>query len=226
MRYCVILYTFSASYCTSKIPPMCRIPMLITVLWFLSLFSLVHAQAELVEEQATFAGGCFWCTEAIFTRFEGVKSVVSGYAGGQGVNPTYQQVSSGTSGHAEVVQITFLPSLIDYEELLQVFFRTHDPTTLNRQGNDVGTQYRSAVFYHNAIQQKRANDYIDALRDANTYKDPIVTEVTAMDKFYVAENYHQNYYEANRSQPYCRFVIAPKLAKAKKLFPARFKEVK
>lgn len=160
---------------------------------------------------ATFGGGCFWCTEAIYLAINGVESVESGYAGGQTENPTYGQVSSGRTGHAEVIQITFNPQTISYEELLEIFFATHDPTTLNRQGADVGTQYRSIILYHSEEQKETAFKTIKKLQ--GEYKDPIVTQVVPYKKFYKAEDYHQNYYENNRFQPYCRMVIDPKMQK-------------
>ena len=174
-------------------------------------------------QTATFGSGCFWCTEAIFEKLEGVESVVSGYSGGSVENPTYNQVTTGKTGHAEVTQIKFNPDIISYEELLEVFWKTHDPTTLNRQGADVGTQYRSAVFYHNEKQKELAEKYKNKLEEAGIFKDPIVTEVTKFDKFYAAEDYHQNYYEANKNQPYCAFVITPKLEKFQEVFSDKIK---
>ena len=172
---------------------------------------------------ATFGSGCFWCTEAIFEKLNGVESVVSGYSGGKTVNPTYKEVTTGKTGHAEVTQIKFDPTIIIFDELLEVFWKTHDPTTLNRQGNDIGTQYRSVIFYHNENQQKLAEEYKRKLEEAEIYNDPIVTEITAFDKFYIAENYHQDYYEQNKSQPYCSFVITPKIEKFKKVFKEKLK---
>jgi len=162
-------------------------------------------------EQATLGGGCFWCTEAVYLALNGVKSVESGYSGGKTENPTYGQVSSGRTGHTEVIQLTFNPSIISYEEILEVFFATHDPTTLNRQGADVGTQYRSIILYHSEEQKQTAQKTILKLK--GEYKDPIVTQVEPYKKFYKAEDYHQNYYENNRGQPYCRMVIDPKMQK-------------
>lgn len=167
-------------------------------------------------EQATFGNGCFWCTEAVFQLVDGVKSAVSGYSGGHVKNPSYKAVCDGTTGHAEVIQITYDASKVSFKELLEVFFLTHDPTTLNRQGNDVGTQYRSAIFYHNEQQKKEAEAYIQLLSDDEVYGDPIVTEVTSFEKFYPAENYHQEYYDRNSSQPYCAYVVRPKIEKYKK----------
>lgn len=173
---------------------------------------------------ATFGGGCFWCTEAIFEQLEGVLKVESGYSGGHIKNPAYREVVSGRTGHAEVIHITYNPEVIDFVLLLEVFFNTHDPTTLNRQGADVGTQYRSAVFYHDEAQQKSANEMIDALGKAQVFKDPIVTEVTAFDAFYVAEDYHQNYYENNKYQGYCQVVINPKLEKFQEQYKDKLKK--
>ncbi|MBN1582182.1 MAG: peptide-methionine (S)-S-oxide reductase MsrA [Anaerolineae bacterium] len=167
---------------------------------------------------ATLGGGCFWCLEAVFDELEGVLHVESGYSGGTVANPTYRQVCAGTTGHAEVVQITFDRSRISFREILQVFFDIHDPTTLNRQGADVGTQYRSAIFYHSDEQKAIAEDMIAELNDKSNWQNPIVTEVTPFTTFYEAEAYHQTYYQDNQSQPYCRAVIAPKLAKFRKLY--------
>lgn len=175
-------------------------------------------------EVATFAGGCFWCTEAIFLELEGVKAVVSGYTGGARPNPTYEQVCSGATGHAEATQITFDPKKISFGELLEVFFATHDPTTLNRQGNDIGTQYRSEIFYHNDEQKKVAEDYIAQLTAAKTFEDPIVTKVSPAVVFYAAENYHQNYYNQNKGQSYCHYVITPKVEKVRDHFKDKLKK--
>ena len=169
-------------------------------------------------ETATFAGGCFWCVEAIFQNLQGVASVVSGYTGGSVENPTYDQVCSGATGHAEAIQITFDPAKISYKELLEVFWQTHDPTTLNRQGNDTGTQYRSAIFYHSDQQRQTAELYKKELVAAKIWGSPIVTEIVPFKKFYKAEDYHQNYYRQNAGQPYCRFVITPKVEKFRKVF--------
>lgn len=175
-------------------------------------------------EKATFGSGCFWCTEAIFEKLNGVTSVVSGYAGGHVDNPTYEEVCTGTTGHAEVTQITYDPKIITYDELLEVFWKTHDPTTLNRQGNDVGPQYRSVIFYHNEEQKALAEKYKDELNKSGAWDNPIVTEITAYTNFYPAEKYHQNYYENNPNQGYCAFVIAPKLEKFKKVFNDKLKK--
>jgi len=166
----------------------------------------------------TLGGGCFWCLEAVYVEMEGVESAVSGYAGGHVENPTYQQVCTGTTGHAEVVQVTFDPTVVTFRELLEVFFTIHDPTTLNRQGNDVGPQYRSAIFYHNEEQREVAQKVIAELEAAEVWDNPIVTEVTPLGTFYEAEDYHQNYFENNSRQPYCQFVVAPKVAKFRKKF--------
>src|SRR5262245_50388031 len=169
-------------------------------------------------ETATFGNGCFWCTEAVFQRLKGVISVQSGYTGGHVDHPSYEQVCMGDTGHAEAIQITYDPSQITYDELLEVFWKTHDPTTLNRQGNDVGTQYRSAIFYHNEQQRKLAEEYKKKLDAEKIWKDPIVTEITPFTNFFPAENYHKDYYNKNGYQPYCVFVIKPKLEKLEKLF--------
>jgi peptide-methionine (S)-S-oxide reductase len=175
-------------------------------------------------EKATFGSGCFWCTEAVFERVNGVKDVVSGYAGGTKENPTYEQVCTGKTGHAEVTQITYDPSVISYDELLQVFWKTHDPTTLNRQGNDVGTQYRSVIFYHDEEQKIKAEKYKEELNKSGAWKDPVVTEIAPLTKFYKAESYHQDYYEKNPNQGYCAFVIGPKIEKFEKVFKDKLKK--
>jgi peptide-methionine (S)-S-oxide reductase len=175
-------------------------------------------------EVATFAGGCFWCTEAVFLELEGVSSVVSGYIGGSTPNPTYEQVSAGTSGHAEATQITFDPSVISYGELLEIYFATHDPTTLNRQGADIGTQYRSEIFFNNEDQRQQAEDYIAQMTEQRTFPAPIVTKVSPASEFYPAENYHQNYYNRNKNQSYCSYVITPKVQKVRKSFAGKLKK--
>jgi peptide-methionine (S)-S-oxide reductase len=169
-------------------------------------------------ELATFGSGCFWCTEAVFQRLKGVEKVVSGYAGGHVVNPTYRQVCSGDTGHAEVIQVQYDPSQTSYEQLLEIFWKTHDPTTPNQQGNDYGPQYRSVIFYHNDEQKRLAEEYKKKLDQAKIWKDPIVTEISPFTNFYPAENYHQDYYNQNRNQPYCTFVIRPKIEKLEKVF--------
>ncbi|MGA9270994.1 MAG: peptide-methionine (S)-S-oxide reductase MsrA [Lutimonas sp.] len=172
---------------------------------------------------ATFGNGCFWCTEAIFQQLKGVESVYPGYTGGSVKNPSYREVCNGTTGHAEAIQIKYDPQVISYRELLDIFFYTHDPTTLNRQGYDVGTQYRSAIFYHNEDQKVAAEEIIAQLTAEKVYDDPIVTEVTEMDVFYKAEDYHKNYYQNNKNQGYCRAVINPKLDKFMKKYGAKTK---
>ena len=175
-------------------------------------------------ETATLGAGCFWCVEAVFDDLKGVEDVVSGYSGGHTENPTYREVCSETTGHAEVAQIRFDPEVISFKEILQVFFAVHDPTTLNRQGNDVGTSYRSAIFYHDENQKRIAEEVIREVTEEGVYDDPIVTEVTAFDKFYPAEDYHQEYFENNPNQPYCAAVVAPKVAKFRKKFVDRLKK--
>jgi len=178
-------------------------------------------------ETATFGTGCFWCTEAIFKELEGVISVMPGYSGGQTVNPTYKEVCSGETGHAECTQIVFDPSKISYDELLEVFFKVHDPTSLNRQGNDVGTQYRSVIFYHNDEQKRLAGKYKTELDRSGAYDKPIVTQIVPMEKFYPAENYHRDYYEYNKDKnPYCAVVVRPKLEKFRKVFSEKLKAKK
>jgi len=172
---------------------------------------------------ATLAGGCFWCLEAVFAQLQGVDSVLSGYSGGAVPNPTYQQVCTGKTGHAEVVQITFDPSVVSYREILKVFFDIHDPTTLNRQGADVGTQYRSAIFYHDDEQKRIAEEVIQEMTAAKVWDDLIVTEVAPFKVFYRAEDYHQGYFARNGHQPYCRIVVAPKVSKFRKLYLGKLK---
>lgn len=175
-------------------------------------------------EKATFAGGCFWCTEAVFQRLKGVQGVVSGYSGGDVKDPTYEQVSSGLTGHAEAVQISYDPKLISYADLLEVFWKTHDPTTLNQQGPDYGTQYRSAIFYHDEAQKEAAEHYKKELDAEHAFRKPIVTEITKFTVFYPAEPYHQDYFETHKSQAYCRAVINPKVHKMTKLFRDKLKD--
>jgi len=172
---------------------------------------------------ATFGAGCFWCTEAVFLNVKGVTKVVSGYEGGKVKNPSYREVCTGETGHAEVTQITFDPSIATFEELLEVFWNTHDPTTLNKQGADEGTQYRSVVFYHNEEQKKLAEAYKKQLEASHVYKNSIVTEITPASTFYAAEDYHQNYYALNANQGYCQYVIRPKVEKFKKQFASKVK---
>lgn len=169
-------------------------------------------------ELATFAGGCFWCTETIFKRLKGVEEVISGYAGGRIDNPTYEQVSSGDSGHAEAIQVKFDPKVISYEQLVEIFFKLHDPTTLNQQGADIGEQYRSVIFYHDEAQKEIAEKIMNKFEKEKIYEDPIVTEITPFNNFFKAEDYHQDYYEQNRNtNSYCRIVIDPKIQKLYKL---------
>jgi peptide-methionine (S)-S-oxide reductase len=174
-------------------------------------------------EKATLGGGCFWCTEAVYLELKGVVDVKPGYSGGHVKNPSYKEVCNETTGHAEVVQIIFDPAIVSYTEILEVFFVTHDPTTLNRQGNDVGTQYRSAIFYHSEQQKQTAQKVIELLTKDKVYNKPIVTEVTKFDVFYVAEDYHHNYFARNKNQPYCQFVVAPKVDKFRKVFKEKMK---
>lgn len=174
-------------------------------------------------ETAIFGSGCFWCTEAIYERVKGVYSVISGYSGGSVENPAYKEVCEGTTGHAECIKIKFNPEEISYDELLEIFWRTHDPTTLNRQGNDVGTQYRSVIFYVNVEQRKKAEYYKQKLTEEKIWQNPIVTEITKFEKFYPAEDYHQDFYENNPGQGYCAFVITPKVEKFEKIFKDKLK---
>ena len=176
-------------------------------------------------EQATLGGGCFWCLEAVFELAEGVEQVKSGYAGGAAPNPTYEEVCAGTTGHAEVVQVTFDPQAISFGELLEIFFTVHDPTTLNRQGNDVGTQYRSVVFHHSDEQARIARSVIEEMDSDGPWDDPIVTEVTPLDVFYPAEHHHDEYFRRNGNQPYCQFVVAPKVVKFRQKFAHRLRQV-
>lgn len=174
-------------------------------------------------ETATLAGGCFWCLEAVYDQLKGVQDVVSGYAGGHVQNPTYQQVCTGNTGHAEVVQVKYDPEMITFQDLLDVFFTIHDPTTLNRQGNDIGTQYRSAIYYHTPEQKEIAEATIANVNASDVWQNPVVTEVTPIDTFYPAEDYHQEYFENNPNQGYCTVVIAPKVAKFRKQHLERLK---
>jgi peptide-methionine (S)-S-oxide reductase len=175
-------------------------------------------------DTATFGGGCFWCVEAVYQQLNGVVSVASGYSGGPRANPSYEQVCSGATGHAEVIQIVYDATKISFDELLQVFWTVHDPTTLNRQGADVGTQYRSVVFYHNDNQKELTESYIEKLNAEHAFNNPVVTEVSPLTVFYKAEDYHQNYYNDNQNQPYCSFVIQPKVEKFKKVFGDKLKK--
>jgi peptide-methionine (S)-S-oxide reductase len=175
-------------------------------------------------ETATLGAGCFWCVEAVFDDLRGVEDVVSGYSGGHTENPTYREVCSETTGHAEVTEIKFDPEVISFADILRVFFAVHDPTTLNRQGNDIGSSYRSAIFYHSDQQKRTAEEIIKEVTEAGIYDNPIVTEVTKFDKFYPAEDYHQEYFANNPTQPYCAAVVAPKVAKFRKQFVSRLKK--
>jgi peptide-methionine (S)-S-oxide reductase len=183
----------------------------------------VTTNTEENTQLATFGAGCFWCVEAIFEQLNGVNKVVSGYSGGHVKNPAYKEVCNGTTGHAEVCQISYDPSVISFDELLEVFWQVHDPTTLNRQGNDVGTQYRSVVFYHNNEQRQKAELYKQKLDQSGAFENPIVTEISAYSTFFAAENYHQNYFNENGEQPYCQFVVRPKVEKFQKVFKDKLK---
>lgn len=176
-----------------------------------------------MEQKATLGSGCFWCTEAVFQRLIGVAKVKSGYMGGHTSNPTYEEVCSGNTGHAEVVQVTYDDTKVSYEEILEVFWKTHDPTTLNRQGNDVGTQYRSVVFFHNEDQRQLAVQLKQKLEESGAWVDPIVTEISPAGDFYEAENYHDDYFNRNGNQPYCAFVVAPKVKKFEEVFKTQLK---
>ena len=211
-----------------------RILLVLILLLFIISFQQVNAQTKNQESKAginkkgklmkaTFGSGCFWCTEAVFELVNGVQSVVSGYAGGTTENPTYEEICTGSTGHAEVVQITYDNEIISYEELLEIFWKTHDPTSLNRQGNDVGTQYRSGIFYHNEEQKQLAENYKTELDKSGAWDKPIVTEIVPLATFYKAEDYHQDYYEKNPNQGYCAFVIAPKIEKFEKVFKNKLK---
>lgn len=185
--------------------------------------SKINDTIPMGKEVATLGAGCFWCIEAVFQELKGVEIVTSGYAGGKIANPTYKEVCSGLTGHAEVARIVFDPNVISFKEILEVFWLTHDPTTLNRQGADVGTQYRSVIFYHNQAQKEVAEYYKQELEAAKAYDMPIVTEISPVPTFYIAENYHQNYYSLNGDQPYCRYVIQPKMEKFRKVFSSKLK---
>ena len=178
----------------------------------------IRAEDSSAVAKATFGGGCFWCTEAVYAEIRGVKSVTSGYTGGRIPNPNYKQVCSGLTGHAEAVEIEYDPAVVPYEKLLEIFFATHDPTTLNRQGADVGTQYRSAIFYHDDTQREIAKNVIEKLNESKVFPSPIVTTLEKAKVFYAAESYHQDYFANNGYQPYCQAVVAPKVAKVRKVF--------
>ena len=203
---------------------------LILILILIGVYSKPVVNAEDMQDQqnepfeiATFGAGCFWCVEAVFQSLKGVNKVVSGYSGGHVKKPTYKQVCAGTTGHAEVCQIYFNPQVITFDELLEVFWSTHDPTTLNRQGNDIGTQYRSVVFYHNKSQKELAVMYKEKLDGSGAFPNPIVTEISPFKTFFVAEDYHQEFYDLNPNQPYCTYVIQPKMEKFKKVFSEKLK---
>lgn len=191
---------------------------------FLEISEPIPMEVENGWSVATFAGGCFWCTEAVFLEIKGVHKVVPGFTGGIIKNPAYREVTTGRTGHAEAIQITFDPKQVSFEDLLEIFFATHDPTTLNRQGNDIGTHYRSEIFYHDDEQKKKTEAYIAALTQENVFPNPIVTRVTPASEFYIAEDYHHNYYRQNTSQPYCQYVISPKVDKVRKLFKDKLAE--
>ncbi|QNK62397.1 peptide-methionine (S)-S-oxide reductase MsrA [Pedobacter sp. PAMC26386] len=191
---------------------------------FLILLSVNGADAQQKKSQkATFGMGCFWCSEALFQRLDGVTKVKSGYEGGQLADPTYEEVCTGTTGHAEVIEVTYDPAKISYDELLEVFWKSHDPTTLNRQGADSGTQYRSVIFYSTPEQKTAAEQYKAELNKINAFGKPVVTEITKAQPFYVAEGYHQDYFNKNADKPYCRLVILPKMEKLEKIFKAKLK---
>ncbi|PWK77149.1 peptide-methionine (S)-S-oxide reductase [Mucilaginibacter oryzae] len=201
-----------------------KIICLVIVLSAVVVNSFASAPPKKVLDTATFATGCFWCTEAKFQQLKGVEKVISGFSGGHVANPSYELVCTGTTGHAEACNIIYDPAIISYDELLAAFFVAHDPTQLNRQGNDVGTQYRSAIFYHNNAQKQKAQYYISKLNAEKAYKNPIVTQVVPYKAFYKAEDYHQNYFNQNGEQPYCKYVIQPELEKFKKVFKNKLKQ--
>ena len=178
---------------------------------------------EKIYQVATFASGCFWCTEAIFLRIKGVIKVQSGYMGGHVKNPTYKEVCNGETGHAECIQVSYNPALVSYAELLEIFWKTHDPTTLNRQGNDMGTQYRSVIFYHTTEQKLLAEQYKKQINDEKAFQNPVITEIVPFTNYYAAEEYHQNYYNLNSEEGYCKFLIQPKLEKFEKIFKNKIK---
>lgn len=198
--------------------------LLILSLLCMSIYSSkAQDQITMRTEIATFGAGCFWCIEAVFQELKGVEKVISGYSGGKIKNPTYREICSGLTGHAEVAQIHFNPEIISFKQLLEVFWKTHDPTTLNQQGADKGTQYRSVIFYHSEEQKNDAEYYLAKLEEAKAFDKPIVTEISKLDVFYEAEDYHQNYYNDNKQAPYCTFVIVPKLEKFRKAFADQLK---
>ncbi len=210
-----------------------KVALLFFIFLFISFFALTRTEAKTSQKEkpmqnkteiATLGGGCFWCIEAIYERVRGVIKVTSGYSGGHVENPTYEQVSTGTTGHAESVQIEFDPTVISYNEILDIFWQIHDPTQLNRQGNDIGPQYRSVIFYHDERQKEIALKSKAELEKENIFDKPIVTEITAFKRFYPAESYHKNYYDRNSDEPYCQLVITPKLQKFKKHFSEYLKK--
>lgn len=215
MRFLVLLFSLAVTSCDAQVTERSRSDE--------SAAANLFVKSNDSMEIATFGAGCFWCVEAVFQQIKGVDTVVSGYMGGKIPNPTYREICSGLTGHAEVIQIRFNPQVVGFADLLKVFWGTHDPTTLNRQGADVGTQYRSAVFYHNAVQKELAENIKADLNKSGVFANPIVTEITAATTFYIAEDYHQNYYRLNGDQPYCRFVIQPKMEKLDKVFKAYLK---
>ncbi|MEQ9442436.1 MAG: peptide-methionine (S)-S-oxide reductase MsrA [Cyclobacteriaceae bacterium] len=214
----IISFVFSAVYCTSPTQEATS-----NEGYNVQPASLTEAEKQELDT-ATFAGGCFWCTEAVFERVKGVKSVVSGYSGGEQANPTYEQVGAGLTDHAEAIEIYYDSKVITYQQLLEVFFGTHDPTQLNRQGPDVGKQYRSAVFYHNPEQQKLAEQYMEKLDESGKYNKPIVTQLVPYKKFWIAEDYHQDYYEHNPGNPYIQSVTKPKVKKFQKNYAELLKD--
>jgi peptide-methionine (S)-S-oxide reductase len=191
---------------------------------FQQMNSTTTHEATHTSQTATFGAGCYWCTEAQFQQLKGVEKVESGFSGGHVLNPTYKQVCNGTTGHAEVCNITYDPAVISFDELLAAFWTCHDPTTLNRQGNDIGTQYRSVIFYHNEEQKIKAEAYKKKLNEEKAWDKPVVTEIAAFDKFYKAEDYHQNYYNDNTTAPYCKYVVGPKVEKFKEIFKDKLKK--
>lgn len=217
--YCTIILLFLAGI------PACGQPKSSSPVKKNTAMSSIEINPSTTLDTATFANGCFWCTEAIFEELKGVFSATSGYTGGQTKNPTYKEVCSGETGHAECIQVVYDPAIISFDELLEVFWSTHDPTTLNRQGNDIGTQYRSGIFYHSEAQRSKAQAYKEALDKSGAWDRPIVTEITPFSIFYPAEDYHQQYFELNgSSNSYCQYVIQPKLEKFRKVFENKLKK--
>ena len=237
MKFCLSIYKYLNYFTLTDNRSLIKgvnLKNIITFLTILLIFALsFYSQKTFSMEQnmdndkktetITLGSGCFWCTEAVFQNLKGIVSSVSGYSGGSIPNPTYEDVCSGTTNYAEVIQVTYNPEIISLAEILEVFWRTHDPTTLNRQGNDIGTQYRSVIFYHNEKQKQIAEDLKEKLERAKIYDAPIVTEISPLKNFYKAEKYHQNYYEQNKDKPYCNFVITPKIEKFKKIFKDKLK---